>query len=143
VEGLDALISEHHENYIPANPQKEVQSENLVDTPPDPIWSAKGAAANTLLSISFLGHRGDGENCSSRPNVLSPTNDRSGKKEGQQEPDVDPYALPKSPDTLPKPQSVAKEVTPLSTLHLQLLRSQFVVVVSNNVVAFELYCSHL
>jgi hypothetical protein len=80
VEGLDTLISEHHENYIPVNPQKEVQSENLVDTPPDPIWSAKGAAANTLLSISSPKHRGNGENCSGHPNVVSPTNDHSGKK---------------------------------------------------------------
>jgi hypothetical protein len=141
VEGLDALVSGRHENYIPANPQKEVQSEDLVDTPPDTTWSAKGAAANTLLSISSPGHWGDGENCSGRPNILSPTNNCSGKKEGQQEPDVDPYALPKSPGTLLKPQSVAKEVTPLSTLHLQLLSSQFVVVVSNIVATFELYCS--
>jgi hypothetical protein len=118
VEGLDVLVSGRHENYIPVNPQKEVQSRNLVDTPPDPIWSAKRAAANMLLSISSPKHLGDGENYSGHPNIVSPTNDRSGKKEGQQELDVDPYALPKSPDTLPKPQSVAKEVTPLPTLHL-------------------------
>jgi hypothetical protein len=72
---------------------------------------------------------------------VSPTNDCSGKKEGQEEPEVDPYALPKSLDTLPKPQSVVKEVTLLPTLHLQLLSSRFVVVITNIVVTFELYCS--
>jgi hypothetical protein len=123
VEGLDALLSGCEENYIPVILQNEVQSGDLVDTPPDPIWSAKGAAAKTLLSISSPEHRGSGENYNGHPNVVSPTNDRSGKKEGQQEPEVDPYALPKSLDTLPKPQSVAKEVTPLPTLHLQLLSS--------------------
>lgn len=40
---------------------------------------------------------------------MSPSNDRSGKKEGQQELDVDPYVLLKSLDILPKPQSLAKE----------------------------------
>jgi hypothetical protein len=118
VEGLDALLFGRHENYIPVNPQKEVQSGDLVDTPPDPIWLAKGAVAKTLLSISSPEYRGSGENYSGHPNVVSPTNDRSGKKEGQQEPNVDPYALPKSPDTLSKPQSVAKEVILLPTLHL-------------------------
>jgi hypothetical protein len=103
VEGLDTLVSGCHENYIPVNPHKEVQSGDLIATPPDLIWSAKGVAANTLLSISSPKHRGNGKNCSGHPNIVSPTNDRSGKNEGQQEPNVDPYALPKSPDTLPKP----------------------------------------
>jgi hypothetical protein len=137
VEGLDALLSGRQENYIPITLQNEVQSGDLVDTPPDPIWSA----AKTLLSISSPEHRGGGENCSGHPNVVSPTNDRSSKKEGQQELEVDPYTLPKSPDTLPKSQSVAKEVTPLPTLYLQLLSSRFVVVITNIVVTFELYCS--
>jgi hypothetical protein len=118
VEGLDALLFSRQENYIPVTLQKEAQSGDLIDTPPDPIWSAKGAAAKMLLSISSPEHRGGGENYSGHPNVVSPTNDRSGKKEGQQEPEVDPYTLPKLPDTLPKPQSVAKEVTPLPTLYL-------------------------
>jgi hypothetical protein len=103
VEGVDALLSGRQENYIPVTLHNEVQSGDLVDTPPDPIWSAKGAVAKTMLSISSPEHQGGGENCSGHPNVVSPTNDRSGKKEGQQEPEVDPYTLPKSPDTLPKP----------------------------------------
>jgi hypothetical protein len=83
VEGLDALLSSRHKNYIPINPQKEVQSRDLVDTPPDPIWSAKGAATKMLPSISSPEHRGGGENYSGHPNIVSPTNDHSGKKEGQ------------------------------------------------------------
>jgi hypothetical protein len=82
VEGLDALLSGRQENYILVTLQNEVQSGDLVDTSPDPIWSAKGVGAKTLLSNSFPEHRGGGENCNGHQNVLSPTNDRSGKKEG-------------------------------------------------------------
>jgi hypothetical protein len=82
VEGLDALLSGRQENYILVTLQNEVQSGDLVDTSPDPIWSAKGVGAKTLLSNSFPEHRGGGENCNGHPNVVSPTNDRSGKKEG-------------------------------------------------------------
>jgi hypothetical protein len=97
--------------------------EEPVETSTDAIWTVKGATAETLISISSLENRGDADKSSARLKVASrgkegaiatdPIHFNDDGNEGKREVDVDPYALPASPDIQQKPQSVAKMVSPL------------------------------
>ena len=81
------------------------------------------AAAEKLINISSPENRGDAEKSSTWPKVASrgtegaiatdPIHFNDGRNEGKCEVDVDPYALPASPDIQQKPQSAAKMVSPL------------------------------
>jgi hypothetical protein len=95
--------------------------EEPVETSTDPIWTAKGGAAETLISISSPENRGDVDQSSAWPKVASrgkegvvaidPIHFNDGGIEGKREVDVDPYALPASPDIQQRPQLVAKMVS--------------------------------
>jgi hypothetical protein len=52
VEGLAVPLASGNEHYTKATVQEEVELEELVETSADPIWTSKGAAAETLISIS-------------------------------------------------------------------------------------------
>jgi hypothetical protein len=108
VEGLAAPLVGGNEHYTKAILQEEVELEEPVETSIDPIWTAKGGAAETLISISSPENRGDEDKSSARPKVAF------GGKEGavatdlihfndsgneyKREVDVDPYAMAASPD---------------------------------------------
>jgi hypothetical protein len=123
VEGLAVPLAGGNEHYKKATVQEEVELEELVETSTNSIWTAKGAAAETLISISSPENRGDAEKSSAQPKVASggkegaiatdPIHFNDGGNEGKREVDVDPYALPASPDIQQKPQSVTKMVSPL------------------------------
>jgi hypothetical protein len=123
VEGLAVPLAGGNEHYTKAIVQEEVELEELVETSTNPIWTTKGAAAEILISISSLENRGNAEKSSARPKVASggkegaiatnPIHFNDGGNEGKREVDVDPYALPASPDIQQKPQSVTKMVSPL------------------------------
>jgi hypothetical protein len=97
--------------------------EEPVETTIDPAWTAKGAVAEMLINISFPGNRGDPDKNNTWPKSTSedkegavatdPIHITKGGNEGHHEVDVDPYALPASPDTQQKPDLVAKVVSPL------------------------------
>jgi hypothetical protein len=121
VEGLAALLACGNEYYTKATLQEEAELEEHVETSTDPIWTTKGGAAKTLINISSPENRGDADKSSARPKVASggkegavatdPIHFNDGRNEGKCEVDVDPYALPASPDIQQKPQSVAKMVS--------------------------------
>jgi hypothetical protein len=52
VEGLTALLAGGNEHYIKATVQEEVELEEYIETSTDPIWTAKGVAAEMLINIS-------------------------------------------------------------------------------------------
>jgi hypothetical protein len=118
VEGLAAPLAGGNEHYTKATLQEEAKLEEPVETSTDPIWTAKGGAAETLISISSPENRGDANKSSSWPKVASggkegtiatdPIHFNDGGIEDKREVNVDPYALPTSPDIQQKPQSVAK-----------------------------------
>jgi hypothetical protein len=103
VEGLAVPLAGGNEYYTKATVQEEVELEEPIETSTDPIWTAKGAAAETLISISSLENRGDAEKNSALPKVASggkegaiatdPIHFNDGGNEGKREVDVDPYAL--------------------------------------------------
>jgi hypothetical protein len=82
--------------------------EEPIETSTDPIWTSKGAAAETLISISSPKNWGDVDKSNARPKVASrgkegaiaidPIHFNDGGNEDKREVDVDPYALPASPD---------------------------------------------
>jgi hypothetical protein len=82
--------------------------EELVETSTDPIWTAKRAVAEMLISISSPENRVDADKSSTRPKVASggkegaiatdPIHFNDGGNEDKCEVDVDPYAMPASPD---------------------------------------------
>jgi hypothetical protein len=98
-----------------------VEMEEPVETSTDPIWTAKGGAAETLISISSPENRGDADKNNTWPKVASggkegavatdPIHSNDGGIVDKREVDVDPYALPTSPDIQQKPQSVSKMVS--------------------------------
>jgi hypothetical protein len=91
-----------NEHYTKAILQEEAELEEPVETSTDPIWTAKGGAAETLISISSSKNRGDVDKSSAWPKVASggkegavATNSiyfNDGGNEGKREVDVDPYA---------------------------------------------------
>jgi hypothetical protein len=113
VEGLVVPLASSNEHYTKAIIQEDVELEEPVETSTDPIWTAKGAAAETLISISSPENWGDAEKSSTRPKVASggkeganatdPIHFSEGGNEDKREVDVDPYALPVSPDIQQKP----------------------------------------
>jgi hypothetical protein len=121
VEGLAAPLAGGNEHYTKATLQEEAELEEPVETSTDPIWTVKGRAVETLINISSLENRGDADKSSAWPKVASggkegavatdPIHFNDGGIEGKCEVDVDPYALPASPDIQQKPQSVAKMVS--------------------------------
>jgi hypothetical protein len=121
VEGLAAPLAGGNEHYTKATLQEEAELEEPLETSTDPIWTVKGGAVETLISISSLENRGDADKSSAWPKVASrgkegaiatdPIHFNDGGNEGKREVDVDPYALPTSPDIQQKPQSVAKTVS--------------------------------
>jgi hypothetical protein len=123
VEGLAAPLAGGNEHYTKAILHEETELEEPVETSTNPIWTAKGAAAETLISISSPENQGDEDMSSARPKVASrgkvgavatyPIHFNDGGNEDKREVDVDPYALLASPDIQQKPQSVAKMVSPL------------------------------
>jgi hypothetical protein len=108
VEGLAVPLAGGNEHYTKATVQEEVELEEPIETSTDPIWTAKGVAVETFISISSPENRGDAEKSSARPKVASggkegaiatdPIYFNDGGNEGKREVDVDPYALPTSPD---------------------------------------------
>jgi hypothetical protein len=123
VEGLAAPLAGGNEHYTKATLQEEAKLEEPVETSTDPIWTAKGAAVETLISISLPENWRDADKSSARLKVASegkegaivtdPIHFNDSGNEDKCEVDVDPYALPTSPDIQQKPQSVAKMVSPL------------------------------
>jgi hypothetical protein len=123
VEALVEPLAGGNKHYIKIMLHEEAELEELVETSTDPIWTAKGAAAEMLISISSLENRGDADKSSAWPKVASggkedavatnPVYFNDSGNEGKREVDVDPYALLASPDIQQKPQSVAKMVSPL------------------------------
>jgi hypothetical protein len=121
VEGLAARLAGGNEHYTKATLHEEEELEEPVETSTNPIWTAKGGAAETLISISSPENRGDADKSNARLKVASrgkegvvatdPIHFNDGGNEGKREVDVDPYALPASPDIQQKPQSVAKMVS--------------------------------
>jgi hypothetical protein len=121
VEGLAALLAGGNEHYTKTTLQEEAELEEPVETSTDPVWTAKGGAAETLISISSPENRGDVDKSSAWPKVASggkegavttdPIYFNDGGIEGKCEVDVDPYALPASLDIQQKPQSIAKMVS--------------------------------
>jgi hypothetical protein len=97
-----------NEHYTKTILQEEAELEEPVETSTDPIWTAKGAAAKTLINISSPENRGDADKSSARPKVAfggkegaittDPIHFIDSGNEGKREVDVDPYALPASPD---------------------------------------------
>jgi hypothetical protein len=95
--------------------------EEPVETSTNPIWTAKGGVVETLISSSSPKNRGDADKSSAWPKVASggkegaiatdPIYFNDGGNEGKREVDMDPYALPPSPDIQQKPQSIAKMVS--------------------------------
>jgi hypothetical protein len=123
VEGLAAPLASGNEHYTKATVQEEAKLEEPVETSTDPIWTTKGTATETLISISSPKNRGDVDKSNTRPKVASggkegvvttdPIHFNDGRNEDKREVDVDPYALLASLDIQQKPQSVAKMVSPL------------------------------
>jgi hypothetical protein len=121
VEGLAVLLAGGNEHYTKATLQEEAELEEPVETSTDPIWTAKGGTVETLISISSPKNREDVDMSSAWPKVASrgkegaiatdPIYFNDSGNEGKREVDVDPYALPASPDRQQKPQSVAKMVS--------------------------------
>jgi hypothetical protein len=121
VEGLAVLLAGGNEHYTKATLQEEVELEEPVETSTDPIWTAKGGVIETLISISSPENWRDADKSSAWPKVASrgkegaiatdPIHFIDGGNEDKREVDVDPYALPASPDIQQKPQSVAKMVS--------------------------------
>jgi hypothetical protein len=108
VEGLAVPLAGGNEHYTKATVQEEVELEEPVETSTNPIWTSKGAAAETLINISSPENWGDANKSSARPKVASggkegaiatdPIHFNDNGNEGKREVDVDPYALPASPD---------------------------------------------
>jgi hypothetical protein len=108
VEGLAAPLACGNKHYTKAILQEEVELEEPVETSTDPIWTAKGGAVETLINISSPENWGDADKSSARPKVASgskegavatdPIHFNDSGNEGKREVDVDPYALPASPD---------------------------------------------
>jgi hypothetical protein len=108
VEGLAVPLAGGNKHYKKATVHEEVELEEPVETSTDPIWTAKGASAETLISISSPENRGDVEKSSARLKVASggkegaiatdPIHFNDCRNENKHEVDVDPYALPTSPD---------------------------------------------
>jgi hypothetical protein len=106
IEGLAVPLAGGNEHYTKATVYEEVELEEPVETSTDPIWTAKGAAAETFISISSPENRGDAEKSSTRLKVASggkkgaiatnPIHFNDGGNEGKREVDMDPYALPAS-----------------------------------------------
>jgi hypothetical protein len=123
VEGLAVPLAGGNKHYTKATVQEEVELEETIETSIDPIWTAKVAAVETLISISSPENRGDEEKSSTRPKIASGGKEgaiatdsihfNDGGNEDKREVDVDPYALPVSPDIQQKPQSATKMVSPL------------------------------
>jgi hypothetical protein len=121
VEGLAVPLAGGNEHYTKAILQEEVELEEPVETSTDPIWTAKGGTIETLINISSPENRGDVDKSNAWPKVASrgkegtiatdPIHFNDSGNEGKCEVDVDPYALPASPDRQQKPQSVAKMVS--------------------------------
>jgi hypothetical protein len=120
IEGLAVPLAGSNEYYIKATLQEEAKLEEPVETSTDPIWTAKGGTIETLISISSPENWGDVDKSSAWLKVASrgkegavatdPIHFNDSRNEGKREVDVDPYALPASPDRQQKPQSVAKMV---------------------------------
>jgi hypothetical protein len=78
--------------------------EEPIETSTDPIWTAKGAPAETLINISLPENWGDADKSNARPKVAcgskegaiatDPIHFNDGGNEDKREVDVDPYALP-------------------------------------------------
>jgi hypothetical protein len=121
VEGLAVPLVGGNEYYTKATLQEEAELEEPVETSTNPIWTAKGGTVETLISISSPENWGDVDKSSAWPKVASrgkegaiatdPIHFNDNGNEGKREIDVDPYALPTSPDRQQKPQSVAKMVS--------------------------------
>jgi hypothetical protein len=121
VEGLAMPLASGNEHYTKATLQEEAELEEPVETSIDPIWTAKGGAAETLINISSPENRGDAYKSSARPKVASvgkegavttdPIHFNNGGNEDKREVDVDPYALLASSNIQQKPQLVAKMVS--------------------------------
>jgi hypothetical protein len=107
VESLAGPLAGGNDYYTKATLQEEAELGELVETSTDLIWTAKGAATETLISILSLENRGDADKTSARPKVASgskggavatdPIHFNDGGNEGKREVDMDPYALPASP----------------------------------------------
>jgi hypothetical protein len=121
VEGLAVPLVGGNEYYTKATLQEEAELEEPVETSTNPIWTAKGGTVETLISISSPENWGDVDKSSAWPKIASrgkegaiatdPIHFNDNGNEGKREIDVDPYALPTSPDRQQKPQSVAKMVS--------------------------------
>jgi hypothetical protein len=121
VEGLVVPLASGNEHYTKATLQEEAELEEPIETSTDPIWTAKGRATQTLISISSPENQEDADKNSARPKVASgskegavatnPIHFNDGGNEDKCEVDVDPYALPALLDIQEKPQSVAKMVS--------------------------------
>ena len=112
-----------NKHYTKATIHEEVELEEHVETSTDPIWTTKGAATETLISISSPKNQGDAEKNSTWPKIASrskegaiatdPIHFNDSGNEGKCEINVDSYALPASPNIQQKPQSATKMVSPL------------------------------
>jgi hypothetical protein len=121
VEGLAVPLPGGNEHYTKAILQEEAELEEPIETSTDPIWTTKGGAAETLINISSPENRGDADKSSAWPKVASgskegavatdPIHFNDGGIEDKREVNVDPYALPASPDIQQRPQSVTKMVS--------------------------------
>jgi hypothetical protein len=121
VEGLAALLAGGNEHYTKAILQEEAELEEPVETSTDPIWTAKGGAVETLISISSPENQGGTDKSSAQPKVAfgskegavatDPIHFNDGGNEGKREVDMDPYAMAASLNIQEKPQSVAKMVS--------------------------------
>jgi hypothetical protein len=121
VEDMAVPLASGNEHYTKATLHEEAELEELVETSTDPIWTAKGGIVEMLISISSPENRGDVDKNNAWPKVASrgkegaiatnPIHFNDSGNEGKCEVDVDPYALPVSPDRQQKPQSVAKMVS--------------------------------
>jgi hypothetical protein len=113
VEGLAVPLAGGNEHYTKAILQEEAELEKPVETSTDPIWTVKGGATETLISISLPENWGDADKSSAWPKVASggkegaiatdPIYFSDGGNEGKREVDMDPYALPASSDIQQKP----------------------------------------
>jgi hypothetical protein len=121
VEGLAVPLAGGNEHYTKATLLEEAKLEEPVETSTDPIWTTKEVAAETFINISSPENQGDADKSSTRLKVASrgkegaittdPIHFNDSGNEGKLEVDVDPYALPTSPDIQQKPQLVAKMVS--------------------------------
>ena len=119
--GLGSTSSGGNKHYTKEILQEETELEELIETSTNPIWTAKGGATKTFITISSPENRGDVDKSSTRLKIISrgkegavatdPIHFNEGGNEDKHEVDVDPYALPASPNIQQKPQLVTKMVS--------------------------------